>query len=211
VSKEKVQVNGHVYLIDDDPSIRDSLCRTLVEFNFSVETYHRAHDLLKISQFNSPAVVITDMRMPKITGEALLIKLKERGVDVPVIVISGDCQAHEIINSFKLGAIDFLLKPFSIEQLLASIQKAIEQSSTQQSNQSQNKSALERFSKLSPRESAVCELLVHGLKTHEIAKKLGISEATLKIHKSRVYKKMQTKSIVELVRITDRLKIKHRT
>lgn len=206
-----MQNKGHVYLIDDDASIRDAITRTLKEFNFSVEAYYRPHDLLKVAQFHSPAVIVTDMRMPKISGEGLQVKLKERGVDVPLIVISGDCQAQEIINSFKLGATDFLLKPFSIEELLASIQKALKLCSTHQANLSQNKSALERFSTLSAREREVCELLVRGLKTHEIAKELGISEATLKIHKSRVYKKMQTKSIVELVRLTDRIQVKQLT
>ena len=74
-------------------------------------------------------MIITDLRLPKLSGQGLLVKLKERWVNVPIIVISGDCQSQEIINAFKLGATDFLLKPFSIEELLASIQKALEKSS----------------------------------------------------------------------------------
>ncbi|WP_300712626.1 response regulator [Limnohabitans sp.] len=116
---------GHIYLIDDDPSICRSLSFTLSSSNYSVQTFDNPRAFLKDSLPISPAVILLDMRMPQMTGTELQIILRKNGRETPIIFISGESQPTEIIEAMKLGAIDFLLKPFSMESLMTAIENGL--------------------------------------------------------------------------------------
>lgn len=191
---------GHIYIIDDDASMRSSLSRMLDSYGYSSEAHERAEDFLEQSIPVSPAAVLLDMRMPTMTGIELQMKLNSMGRQTPIIFISGESMPHEIVTSMKQGAIDFLFKPFNLDDLLKSIGNAIERDKLVFESLTQSLSVKQKFDSLTPREKEVFVLLVQGLMNKDIAVQLGITDATIKVHKSRVMDKMKADSLQELVR-----------
>ncbi len=196
---------GHIYLIDDDSSVRESISRMLKSYGFSVESYSGPEDYLKQAIPVSPAAIILDVRMPGMSGVELHAKLNEMGRKTPIIYISGESMPHEIVTSMKQGAMDFLIKPFNLEDLLKAVQAALEVDTQTHQLLNQTISIQARYESLTPREKEVFELLVEGLMNKEIAVQLGTTNATIKVHKSRVMEKMQASSLQELVRLHHRL------
>ncbi|WP_370623785.1 response regulator transcription factor [Polynucleobacter sp. MWH-Loch1C5] len=196
---------GHIYLIDDDSSVRESISRMLKSYGFSVESYADPEDYLKQAIPVSPAAIILDVRMPGMSGVELHAKLNEMGRKTPIIYISGESMPHEIVTSMKQGAMDFLIKPFNLEDLLKAVQAALEVDTQTHQLLNQTISIQARYESLTPREKEVFELLVEGLMNKEIAVQLGTTNATIKVHKSRVMEKMQAGSLQELVRLHHRL------
>ena len=196
---------GHIYLIDDDSSVRESISRMLKSYGFSVESYADPEDYLKQAIPVSPAAIILDVRMPGMSGVELHAKLNEMGRKTPIIYISGESLPHEIVTSMKQGAMDFLIKPFNLEDLLKAVQAALEVDTQTHQLLNQTISIQARYESLTPREKEVFELLVEGLMNKEIAVQLGTTNATIKVHKSRVMEKMQAGSLQELVRLHHRL------
>jgi FixJ family two-component response regulator len=191
---------GHIYIIDDDTSMRSSLSRMLDSYGYSSEAHESAEDFLEQSIPVSPAAVLLDMRMPTMTGIELQMKLNSMGRQTPIIFISGESMPHEIVTSMKQGAIDFLLKPFNLDDLLKSIGNAIEKDKLVFESLAQSLSVKQKYDSLTPREKEVFVLLVQGLMNKDIAVQLGTTDATIKVHKSRVMNKMKADSLQELVR-----------
>jgi FixJ family two-component response regulator len=191
---------GHIYIIDDDASMRSSLSRMLDSYGYSTEVFESAEDFIQQSIPVSPAAVLLDMRMPTMTGVELQMKLNNMGRQTPIIFISGESMPHEIVTSMKQGAIDFLLKPFNLDDLLKSIGSAIEVDKLIFESLTQSLSVKQKFDSLTPREKEVFALLVEGLMNKDIAVQLGTTDATIKVHKSRVMDKMKADSLQELVR-----------
>lgn len=193
--------NGHVFLIDDDNSMRLSLSRMLVELGFSVQEFSSAQDYLEHSLPISPATILMDMTMPDMTGLELQEKLIELGRQTPIVFISGQSHPHQIVKGLKNGAFDFLFKPFNLEELLTALNSAIQYDQNQLKKVTSDAHARKRFDSLTAREKEACHLLVKGLSNKEIAQQLGITDATIKIHKARVLQKMQLDSIPTLVKV----------
>ena len=191
---------GHIYIIDDDASMRNSLSRMLHSYGYSTEVYESAEDFIEQSIPVSPAVILLDMRMPTMTGIELQMKLNIMSRQTPIIFISGESMSHEIVTSMKQGAIDFLLKPFNLDDLLKSIGSAIEVDKLIFESVTKSLTLKQKYDKLTPREKEVFALLVEGLMNKDIAIQLGTTDATIKIHKSRVMEKMKAVSLQELVR-----------
>lgn len=191
---------GHIYIIDDDASMRSSLSRMLTSYGYSTEAYECAEDFIKQSIQVSPAAVLLDMRMPTMTGIELQKKLNEMGRTTPIIFISGESMRHEIVTSFKQGAIDFLLKPFNLDDLLKSVADAVERDKLVFESLNQSLTVKQKHGSLTPREKEVFVLLVQGLMNKDIAVQLGTTDATIKVHKARVMDKMKADSLQELVR-----------
>lgn len=191
---------GHIYIIDDDVSMRSSLSRMLDSYGYSTEVYESAEDFIQQSIPVSPAAVLLDMRMPTMTGVELQMKLNNMGRQTPIIFISGESMPHEIVTSMKQGAIDFLLKPFNLDDLLKSIGNAIEVDKLIFESLTQSLTVKQKYDSLTPREKEVFALLVEGLMNKDIAIQLGTTDATIKVHKSRVMDKMKADSLQELVR-----------
>jgi len=192
--------SGHVYLVDDDESMRTSLSRMLRELGYNVHDFASAKAFIEHSVPISPAVILLDMQMPDMTGLDLQEELVRIGRKTPIVFISGQSHPHQIVKSLKKGALDFLFKPFNLEDLLNSVADAIEFDSRQLKRVSKDIEVKRYFASLTLREKEVCHLLVQGLLNKDIAVKLGTTDATIKVHKARVMEKMRADSLQGLVK-----------
>jgi FixJ family two-component response regulator len=190
---------GHIYLIDDDESMRTSLSRMLKEVGYIVEDFSSALTFLAHSIPVSPAVILLDMQMPDMTGIDLQEKLLQLGRKTPIIFVSGQSHPHQIVKGLKKGALDFLFKPFNLEDLLKAVADAVEFDKRQLKRVSKEVETKKDYATLTPREKEVCFWLVKGLLNKDIAVKLGTTDATIKVHKARVMDKMHVESVQTLV------------
>ena len=200
-----MHTKGHVYLIKEVGAHRDAITKALDTTDHAVHTLPNPSEFLKLKRFKTPAVILIGVRMYKFCAAELQLALKSFGPTIPTVIVDDDCNHQDVIDCFKLGVIDFLLFPFVDAQLTSCVQSAIEANIRHVDNLSEFKSAQERFNKLTPREKDICNLMGSGLKTLQIARSLGIAEATVKIHKARVYKKLSFSSVVEIARLADLL------
>lgn len=190
---------GHIYLIDDDESIRLSMARMLKDVGYVVEDFSSAKSFLDHSLPVAPAVILLDMQMPDVSGLDLQERLLQLGRKTPIVFVSGQSHPHQIVTSLKKGAIDFLFKPFNLEDLLRAVADALEFDSRQFKRLSKEVEAKKDYATLTPREKEVCFWLVKGLLNKDIAVKLGTTDATIKVHKARVMDKMNVESVQTLV------------
>lgn len=192
------QHKGHVYLVDDDDSVRSSLTRMLEYMGFTVEAYAGPEEFLRLSVPVSPAVLLLDMRMPGATGLQLQSAMVSLGRHTPIVFMSGESQPQEIIDALTAGACHFLLKPFNMENLLREIYKAM---ATDRERMRRFRDEIDvklRYESLTPREKDICQLVVKGLMNKDIAEHFGCSIKTVKVHRGRVMEKMQVESLLEL-------------
>jgi FixJ family two-component response regulator len=196
----KSNLIGTVYLIDDDDSMRSSLSRMLRDVGYLVYDYQSASSFLTSNKLVCPAVILLDMQMPDITGLDLMERLEKIGFTTPIIFLSGQSYPQEIVKGLKKGALDFLFKPFNLEELLNAIRDALEYDQKQFKRILKVSEIKKNFNTLTPREKEVCALLVEGLMNKEIAERLGTTDATIKVHKARVMEKMRASSLQDLVR-----------
>jgi len=190
---------GHIYLIDDDESMRTSLSRMLRDVGYIVEDFSSAVTFLEDSMPVAPAVILLDMQMPDMTGLDLQEKLVQLGRKTPIVFVSGQSHPHQIVKSLKRGALDFLFKPFNLEDLLKAVADALEFDRRQLKRISKEVETKKDYATLTPREKEVCFWLVKGLLNKDIAVKLGTTDATIKVHKARVMDKMHVESVQTLV------------
>jgi len=191
---------GHIYLIDDDESMRISLSRMLRELGYLVEDYASAKVFMEKSLPVSPAVILLDMQMPDMTGLDLQEQLLRYGRKTPIVFVSGQSHPHQIVQGLKKGALDFLFKPFNLEELLKAVADAIDFDGKQLKRVSMDVETKREYESLTPREREVCTWLVKGLLNKDIAVKLGTTDATIKVHKARVMDKMHVDSVQNLVK-----------
>ncbi|MEY4685426.1 MAG: hypothetical protein RLZ25_1885 [Pseudomonadota bacterium] len=193
---------SHVYLIEDHDDLRIGLIKILQNAGFVVHAFPKAIDFLNANLHYSPAVVITDMRMPQMSGVELQATFLEREIKTPILFISGESTVEQSVKAMKQGAFDFLIKPFTQKTLLAAVSKGIE-IDLENMNRALVAETLEmRLSVLSPRELQVFWLLTKGYSNAEIMVDLGISLATTKQYKTQVMQKMGAHSISELFEMT---------
>lgn len=195
----------HVFLIDDDASIRKAISRILNEQGYLVEEYTNGESFLENLRERSPAVILLDMEMPGINGIEIQNRLILRGIKTPIIFVSGHSHQQQIVDSMKYGAMDFIFKPFQLDDLLLVISKAIQKDEKNYLFLEEAEDVVKAYNTLTKREKEVCRLLINGLLSKQIAKKLEISNATVKVHKSRVMEKLKVNSLQNLVKIA----IKH--
>jgi RNA polymerase sigma factor (sigma-70 family) len=195
----------HVFLIDDDASIRKAISRILNEQGYLVEEFTNGESFLENLSERSPAVILLDMEMPGINGIEIQRRLILRGIKTPIIFVSGHSHQQQIVDSMKYGAIDFIFKPFQLDDLLLIISKAIQKDEKNYWLLQEADEVVKAYKTLTKREKEVCRLLINGLLSKEIAKQLEISNATVKVHKSRVMEKLKVNSLQDLVKIA----IKH--
>ena len=191
---------GHIFLIDDDESMRISLARMLRELGYLVEDYASASIFLEKSLPVAPAVILLDMQMPDMTGLDLQEKLVKLNRKTPIIFVSGQSHPHQIVSGLKKGAVDFLFKPFNLDELLKAVVDAVDFDRRQLKRVSLDVETRSDYVSLTPREREVCGWLVKGLLNKDIAVKLGTTDATIKVHKARVMDKMHADSLQNLVK-----------
>ncbi len=190
-----------VHVIDDDEAVRQSLAFLLGTAGIEVQTYDSGVTFLKTAAAIRDGCIITDVRMPQLSGIELLRRLKELKLDVPVIVITGHGDVALAVEAMKIGAADFLEKPFDDEVLLASVRSALDQQDRNSRRQAERAEIESRLAALSNREREVLDGLVAGHANKQIAFDLGISPRTVEIYRANLMTKMQAASLSDLVRM----------
>ena len=190
-----------VHIIDDDAAVRDSLKFLLEAAQLPVRTYESAADFLKVLPGVKTGCVITDVRMPDVTGIELLRQVRSAAYSLPVIVMTGHGDIPLAVEAMKIGAIDFFEKPFDDDAFLAAVRLALKRKEREEKRESDRTELHGRIAALSARERQVLEGLVAGQANKIIAFNLEISPRTVEIYRANVMTKMQAKSLSELVRM----------
>lgn len=190
-----------IHFIDDDDAMRDSLSFLLISAGINVRTHASPVSFLDELPGLSASLVITDVRMPEMSGVELLRKLKALKPGLPVILLTGHGDVPLAVEAIKAGAVDFLEKPFDDEALLASVRRAVKAGSKVQRRDVEREQAHERLQQISGRERQVLEGLVAGKANKMIAHELDISPRTVEVYRANLMNKMQASSLSELVRM----------
>jgi two-component system, LuxR family, response regulator FixJ len=192
---------GRVYVIDDDEALRESLAFLLRTAQIEVVSYASAAAFLDALPDTNSSCVITDVRMPGVSGIDLLRRLQELKIDVPVIVITGHGDVAMAVEAMKVGASDFLEKPFDDEVLLATVRSALQRLDGETKRRTERSEIESKLAALSNRERDVLSGLVAGRANKQIASDLGISPRTVEIYRANLMNKMQAGSLSDLVRM----------
>ncbi|ACI94238.1 transcriptional regulatory protein FixJ [Afipia carboxidovorans OM5] len=195
---------GTVYVIDDDPAMRDSLDFLLDAAGFEARLFESAVSFLAALPALGPGCVVSDVRMPNLDGIELLRRLKETNKPFPIIIMTGHGDVPLAVEAMKLGAIDFIEKPFEDDRLIGTIKAALSSAAQRHKGEAVTADIASRIASLSPRERQVMEGLVAGLSNKLIARNYEISPRTIEVYRANVMTKMQASSVSELVRLAIR-------
>jgi FixJ family two-component response regulator len=190
-----------VYVVDDDPMVLRSVGRVLRSAGFEVETFPSGQAFLAHPPAAGPSCVVLDVRMPGLTGLDLQEALSARKRPVAIVFISGASDIPSSVRAMKAGAVDFLTKPYSPDELLDAVRRAIARNASERAVHARAAAIAGRVETLTPREAEVLSLVVSGRLNKQIAGTMGITEKTVKVHRARVMAKMQADSVAELVRM----------
>ncbi|MEI6002536.1 response regulator transcription factor [Paraburkholderia bengalensis] len=203
------EISGLVYIVDDDASVQRSLTRLVRTCGYLAEAFSCVRDFTaRASVSGIPACVVLDVRLPDASGFELLGAIDPR---LPIIFLTGYGDIAMTVKAIKAGAIDFLTKPVLESDLLGAIERALTYSAHLASEVSQLEALRIRASRLTPREREVMDLVVRGRLNKVIASELGTTEKTIKAHRAMVMRKMQVRSVAELVRAADKVAVPHVT
>jgi len=195
-----------VYLVDDDSSVRDAISSLIRSVGLNVETFSSAQEFLGHVRSEVCACLVLDIRMPRMSGLDLQHVLKEMGVDIPIIFITGHGDIPMAVRAIKSGALEFLPKPFHDDELLEAIDKALNLDQVARENKLELDNIKKRYEGLTYREREIFPLIAQGLLNKQAAAHLGVAEVTVKVHRHNVIKKMGVRTLADLVRLFEKLK-----
>jgi FixJ family two-component response regulator len=194
-----------VFIIDDDPSVRDGVGDLLRSVGLDVQAFSSTHEFLQSNRPNAPGCIVLDVRLPGASGLEFQRSLADSSI--PVIFISGHGDISMSVKAIKSGAMEFLTKPLREQELLDAVQAGIERDRIRREQDKLISELQVRFNSLTVREREVLPLVVTGRLNKQVAGDLGLSEMTVKVHRSQIMRKMRAKSLVDLVRMADQLGI----
>ncbi len=200
-------MNHMVYVIDDDDSVRHAMVRLLQSAGYPVAEFASAEAFLIQPLSPQPCCLVLDMNLPKGDGFYVLDALEKKGQQLPIIFITGFGTIPMSVRAMKAGAHEFLTKPVAPDDLLRAVGEGLLKAEKNHRFSSEQSDLTQRHQSLTPREREVLGLAIGGLLIKQIARALGVSEITAKVHKRRVMEKMQTRSLADLVRAAERLHI----
>lgn len=199
MSASKINHRKHLYIIDDDSSVRAALTRALGLLGYDVQQFEGAKIFFEKAVLFRPAVLLIDMRMPGIDGVQMQVTLQEKGWRIPIIFISGESTVQQSITAMKQGALDFLVKPFDLKKLVEVIENAIEIDARQTHIFSRQQDLRRRLEVLKPRELEAYLCLTKGYSYNEMMRSLDISLPTAKQYRAAVMRKLQFSTLAELL------------
>jgi FixJ family two-component response regulator len=199
--------NSTVLVVDDDPDLRASVGRLLRSLGIDTQLFASISDFLKSDPPDGPACLVLDVRLPGQSGLDLQRELAVANRELPIIFITGHGDIPMTVQAMKGGAIEFLTKPFRDQDLLDAIHLGLSRDRASRDNKMALAALEERFASLSPRERDIMLEVVRGRLSKQIAGDMGITESTVKVHRSRAMRKMKARSLPELGRMADKLKL----
>jgi FixJ family two-component response regulator len=197
-----------VHIVDDDVSMRDALAGLFDTVGLETRTYPAARDFLATSLVDKPGCIVIDIRLPDMNGLDFQMQLTQIGVRLPVVMMTGYGDIPMSVRAMKRGAVDFLPKPFRDQDMLDAVMAAIERDQARRIADTEVSRIQERFDTLSPREQQVMLMVTAGKMNKQAAGDLGISEITVKIHRGAAMRKMDARTLADLVRMADVIKPK---
>jgi FixJ family two-component response regulator len=196
-----------VFVVDDDSSMREALTDLITSVGLWVEAFKSAPEYLEYRRPDAPACLVLDVRLPGLSGLELQRELVRTEAPIPIIFITGHGDIPMSVRAIKEGAVEFLAKPFRDQDLLDAIQHALEIDRAARQERTKVADVRRRYESLTKREREVMRLVVSGLLNKQIASELGSSEVTVKIHRGHVMRKMKAQSVVQLLRIAEKIGI----
>ena len=197
-----MSVQGKVYVVDDDESIRELLIWLMKRADIPVEAFSNAKSFIKAWRDDGPACIILDLHLPGMSGLELQQYLIDQGIAVPVIFLSGRADVPKAVHAVKSGAVDFIEKPFDYKRIVQLAQESLRRDAQGREQRQRARATAQRLATLTQREREVMDRVVAGKLNREIAEELDISIKTVEAHRSRIMEKLQVGSVAELVQAT---------
>ena len=196
-----------VFVVDDDPSVRRAIKRLVESVGLHVELFESATEFINSSHPDVASCLVLDIRLPGISGLDFQRELVQAKNGIPIIFITAHGDIPMTVRAMKAGAVEFLTKPFRDQDLLDAIQVGLERDRVRRQRQAEAAMLRERFESLTPREREILPLVVSGLLNKQVAAEIGATEATVKVHRSQLMRKMGAASLADLVRMSEKMGI----